>query len=86
MLPETFDPDTLRTAGVVALVVLVLVAFFVMRFIQKMVLRVIMLGVLVGLGVFVWFERDNLEECVPNCACDIAGFEVQVPDCPMPTG
>lgn len=84
MLPESLDPDALRTIAVVVLVALVVIAFLVMRFIQKMVLRVILLGALVGVGVGVWVQRDNLKECVPECACEFFGYEVspdQIPGC-----
>jgi hypothetical protein len=84
MLPKSLDPDTLRTAAVVVLVVLALLVLVVMRMIQKMVLRVIFIGLLVGLGVFVWFERDYLHRCVPKCSCSVIGRTVQVPHCPIP--
>jgi uncharacterized membrane protein YccC len=82
MLPKSLDPDTLRTAALVSLVVLAVVAVLVLRFVQKMVLRVVFLGLLVGIGVFVWWERDSLRQCVPTCACSVAGYTVQVPGCP----
>jgi len=82
MLPKSFDPDTLRNVGLVTLVVLVLGGFIVLRFVKKMVLRVVLIGVFLGLAVFVWWERDYLKDCVPKCSCSIAGFDVQVPDCP----
>lgn len=85
MLPETLDPDALRTIAIVVLVALLVIAFLVMRFIQKMVLRVILLGALVGLGVGVWVQRDNLKECVPECACEFFGYTVQVDGCPDPS-
>jgi hypothetical protein len=86
MLPKSLDPDALRTIAVVALVVLLVLAFLVMRMVQKMVLKVVFLGFLAGLGVFVWYERANLADCVPQCACSVAGFDVQVDDCPLPQG
>jgi len=55
----------------------------VLRFVQKMVLRVVLLGVLAGLAVFVWWERDDLRHCVPTCSCSFAGRTVQVPGCPV---
>jgi hypothetical protein len=63
-------------------VVLVVAAFLVLRFVKKMVLRVVLVGIVVGLAVFVWWERAYLKDCVPKCSCSVAGFEVQVPDCP----
>ena len=86
MLPKNLDPDALRNIGIGALVVIVLVAFIVLRFVQKMVFRVVLLGFLAGIGVFVWWERDNLQHCVPKCSCSLAGYTVQVPNCPTPTG
>jgi hypothetical protein len=86
MLPKALGPDDLRTLAVVALVALLVVAFLVLRFIQKMVLRVVLLGALVGMGVFVYYQRDELKECVPNCACELFGYTVQVDGCPLPEG
>ena len=82
MLPKSLDPDTLRNILVGTLVVLVFVAFIVLRFVQKMVFRVVLLGLVAGLGVFVWWERDNLRHCVPTCSCSVAGYKVQVSGCP----
>ncbi|HYD09522.1 MAG TPA: hypothetical protein VEA78_05415 [Acidimicrobiales bacterium] len=84
MLPESLDPDALKTIAIVVLVVLLVVAFLVMRFIQKMVLRVILLGAIVGVGVGVWVQRENLQDCVPECACEFFGMEVPleaIPGC-----
>ena len=82
MLPKSLGPDDLRTIAVGVLVALAVIAFVVMRFIQKMVLRVILLGGLVGLGVFVYYQRDELKECVPECSCEFFGYTVQVEGCP----
>jgi hypothetical protein len=81
VLPETFDPDTLRTVALVGIGALALLAFLVVRLVQKMVLRVILLGVVVGLGAYLWGQRAELEDCVPDCSCTFAGFEVDVPGC-----
>jgi hypothetical protein len=86
MLPKSLGPDDLRTIAIVVLVALLVVAFLVMRFIQKMVLRVILIGALVGVGVFVYYQRDELKDCVPNCACEFFGYTVQVDGCPLPEG
>ncbi|MBW8827310.1 MAG: hypothetical protein JF603_13315 [Acidobacteria bacterium] len=79
MLPKSLDPEALRNIAIGGLVVLALVAFMVMRFIQKMVLRVILLGALVGFGVYVWGQRQELKDCVPTCSCQFFGFDVHMP-------
>jgi hypothetical protein len=86
MLPKSLDPDTLRTVALVALAVLAVLALLIIRVVQKMVLKVVFLGMLAGLGVFVWYERANLSDCAKTCACSVAGFDVQVPRCPTPSG
>jgi hypothetical protein len=86
VLPESLDPDVLRTAIVVGLVVLLVLAFLVLRLVQKMVLRVVVLGALAGLAAFGWYERAELRDCVPNCTCRVLGYDVQTPGCPTPTG
>lgn len=84
MLPESIGPDALRTIAVVGLAVLLMLAFLVMSRVRRMVLRVVFLGLLFGLGVYLWAERANLRDCVPTCACSVAGFDVQVDGCPSP--
>lgn len=89
MLPKSLDPDTLRTGALVVVGVIVVVAFLVMRMVQKMVLKVIFLGLLAGIGVFVWYERAELADCRPGATCRVAGFDVQVPGpppAPAPAG
>ena len=84
MLPKSLDPDALRTVALVTLGVLAVLGFVVLRFVQKMVLRVVLLGALAGLGLFAWYERTELKDCVPDCACSFFGYDVQVPGCPAP--
>jgi hypothetical protein len=86
MLPKSLGPDDLRTVAIVVMVALPIIGFLVMRFIQKMVLRVILLGALLGMGVFVYYQRDELQDCVPKCACEFFGYSVQVDGCPLPEG
>jgi hypothetical protein len=87
------EPDQLKSAAIVAIVVLVVLAFLVMRFIQKLVLKLIMVVALVGAGLFVYTQRDSLDDCQKHvrevtvmttedrCTCDFFGYEVKVPGC-----
>lgn len=82
MLPKSIHPDTLRNIGAFALVIIVLLAGIVLWTVQKMVMRVIVLGVLIGVGVFVWYERDSLRDCgPPSCSCKILSWDVSTPGC-----
>jgi hypothetical protein len=94
-LPDSIEPDQLKVVAIVVLAVLALVTLLILRFIQKMVLRVILAGVLVAAGVFVYAQRDDLDQCQKDirakiaasgadvrCTCTFAGFDVTVPHCP----
>jgi predicted LPLAT superfamily acyltransferase len=86
-------PDQLKTAAIVAMVVLALVMFIVMRVIQKMVLRVILAGILIAAGFAVYAQRDDLDRCQQQvrqvaikttqerCTCTFLGMKVTVPGC-----
>lgn len=85
MLPKSLDPEVLRNVAVGALVVQAILAVLVLRFVRKMVVRVVFLGALAGLALFAWYQRAELKECVPDCACSFAGYDVQTPGCPSPS-
>jgi hypothetical protein len=85
------DVDLFRNGALVAIGVLVLLVLLVMRFVTKLLFKLLLIGVLVGAGVFVYSQRNDLDECqrrlrnITNaeerCACDFAGFEVTMPAC-----
>ena len=88
-LPDSIEPDQLKTAAIVAIGVFAVVSFLVMRFIQKLVLKLIVVAVLVGAGVFLYTQRTDLDDCQRQlrdslgreCVCGFAGFDVTVPGC-----
>jgi hypothetical protein len=83
MLPKSIHPDTLRNVGAFALVVIVLLSGIVLWTVQKMVMRVVVLGLLIGIGVFIWYERDALQDCgPPNCSCKILSWDVSTASIP----
>ncbi len=79
MLPQALDPETLRTAAIVALGAVVIGIFLTLRFIQKMVVRVVIVGILVALGAGIWVQREELASCRSTGGCTFFGQDVQVP-------
>lgn len=79
-LPESLDPETLRTVALVVLAVLVLAALWVLRTVQKAMTRLLLLGLCVVLGIGVWFQRDELDECRRTCECQLFFQDVRVPE------
>ena len=78
MLPDTLDPSDLRTVALVVIGVAVVLALLVARMVQKMVLKVVLIGILAGVGVYAWSQRAAMSDCIPQCACSFAGFEVDL--------
>ena len=88
-LPDSVEPDHLKIAAIVALVVLGIITLWILRFVRKMVVRVILAGVLLAAGVLVYVQRSDLDRCQEDlrtqitangadvrCTCTFAGFEV----------
>ena len=88
-LLAAIEPDQVKNGAIAAIVVLAVLAFVVMRFIQKLVLKLIVIAALGGAGVFLYAQRESLDECQQKvrdsfgreCTCDFAGFEITVPGC-----
>ena len=80
------------------LVILGVVFLVVARFITKIVTKLLMLAVIGALAFGVWTQREDLDECQRRvrsgelvtdgkpCTCEIASFEVTVPQCTPPPG
>jgi hypothetical protein len=85
------DVDLFRNGALVAIGVMALLVLLVMRFVTKLFFKLVLIGVLVAAGIFVYSQRNDLDECqrrlrnITNteerCACDFAGFEVTMPAC-----
>lgn len=66
---------------VMAVIVCLLLALLVVRLVVKAMTRVVLLGTLLLLVLFVYVERDNIQECTQTCECAIAGQGVELPGC-----
>ena len=91
------EPDQLKMGAIIAIVVFGVLALLVARFIQKLVLKLVIVLALVGAGIFVYLQRDDLDECQrqlraaptiedlrtpeERCTCEFVGYEVKVPGC-----
>lgn len=81
MLPETLDPETLRTGIMVLIAVLLIAAIAGWYLVTKMVSRVIFFGLLLGIGSVLWGQRGELKTCQQTCSCKVLNWQVQVPGC-----
>jgi hypothetical protein len=58
-----------------------LAALLVIRLVVKTMTRMILLSTLLLMVLFVYVERDNIQECTQTCECAIAGVDVELPGC-----
>ena len=80
MLPDWLDPQTLQWVLLVAIAVLLYLMYLVARTIRRALTRFLMFVVLAGLGLSLWVQRDDLQDCVDTCACSLYGQDVEIPD------
>ncbi len=78
-LPGWLDPELLQWILVVALVAVVYLLFLVLRFVHRLLAKIVLLVALVGLGVSLWIQRADLQDCARTCECSLYGQEVVIP-------
>ena len=78
-LPDWLDPELLQWFIVVILAVVAYLLYIVLRFVRRLVAKVVLFVVLVGLGVSLWVQRAELEDCALSCECSLYGQEVVIP-------
>ncbi len=80
MLPDWIDPEMLQWIILAAIALLFYSMFLVARFIQKAIMKFVLFVILAGIGLSLWIQREELENCVDTCECSLYGAEVQIPD------
>ena len=76
--PSWFNVDNVKNIAIGALAGLAGVTFLIVRFVQKMALKIGMAVVCVGLGVAVYTQRANLNDCAQKCKCTVFGQDVKL--------
>lgn len=78
-LPDWLDPVLLQWIILVVLAVLLYLMYVVVRFVQRIVVKVTLLLLLAGVGLSLWVQRTDLEDCARTCECSLYGQDVEVP-------
>ena len=78
-LPSWLDPLLLQWIIVVALVVVGYLLYLVARFVRRLIAKVLLLVILASLGVSLWIQRADLQDCARTCECRLYGQEVVIP-------
>ncbi len=78
-LPDWLDPELLTWLILVVIAVLLYLMYVVVRFVQKVVLKVVLFALLAGIGLSLWVQRSDLEDCARSCECSLYGQTVEIP-------
>ncbi len=78
-LPSWLDLELLRWIIVVILAVVAYLLYIVTRFVRRLLVKFVLLAALVGLGVSLWVQRADLEDCALVCECSLYGRKVVIP-------
>jgi ABC-type nickel/cobalt efflux system permease component RcnA len=80
LLPEELEKYQVETAIIVLLVVCGVGMVVVLRTVAKTTTRLALLGLLFLVGVGLWWQREELEDCQGQCTCHVFGQDVRMPD------
>ena len=80
ILPDNLEKYQVETAIIVLLVVCGVAMVVVLRTVAKASTRVALLGLLFLIGVGLWWQREELEDCQGQCTCRVFAQDVRMPD------
>lgn len=80
MLPDWLDAERLQWIILAVLGGLIYSMYWVTKMIRKVVTKVVMLIVIAALGLSLWFQRADLDECAQTCECSLYGQDVAIPE------
>ncbi|MBT5138197.1 MAG: hypothetical protein HOM37_03975 [Acidimicrobiaceae bacterium] len=80
MLPDWLDPQTLQWAILGVIAVLLYLMYVVARTVRRALTRFLLFILLAGLGLSLWVQRDDLQNCVDTCSCSLYGQDVEIPE------
>ena len=66
---------------VLVVIFCLILAVLVVRLVVRTMTRAVLLSTLLLMVLFVYVERDNIQECTQTCECAIAGLDVELPSC-----
>ena len=95
-LPDSIGPDDLKVAALAVMAALAILTFVISAIVTKIAIRVVVIGVFAASVLFLYSQRDDLDQCQKDvratmtstsvdvrCTCTFAGFDVTVPRCPL---
>ena len=78
-LPDWLDPELLTWVILVVIAVVLYLMYVVARFVHRVALKLVLFALLAGIGLSLWMQRTELEDCARTCECSLYGRTVEVP-------
>lgn len=76
----TLDPNMVNTVSIIVIGVLVLVAVLAVVIISKIFTKLLTVVIVLGLAAVVYWQRDEVSNCVQTGQCTFFGQEVEIPE------
>ena len=80
MLPEWLDAERLQWIILGVLGLLLYGMYLVTRLVRQVITKFLLFVLLAGIGLSLWIQRADLEECAQTCECSLYGEEVAIPE------
>jgi len=73
---EAFSTDQAKTVGIFVIAVIVVAGVLLTFVFQKLTARLILGVIIVGLGIFVWTQRDSIDSDAKKCDATFVGIHL----------
>lgn len=77
---DNFDRDQIEFAIIVLMVVCGIGMVAVLRTVGKASTRLALLGLLFVIGIGLYLQREELDDCRGRCTCHVFGMDVDMPE------
>jgi hypothetical protein len=79
-LPDRLESYQVENTIIALLVACGIAMVLILRTIQKATTRLALLGILFLVGIGLWWQREELQDCKGQCTCHVFGQDVNMPD------
>ena len=77
-IQERLESDQVETVIIGLLVACGIGAVLVLRTVQRVAVRMLVLGLLFVVGVGLWIQREELEDCQGQCTCRLFAQDIDM--------
>ena len=75
-MSEAFSTDQAKTVGIFVIAVIAVAGVLLTFVFQKLTARLILGVIIVGLGIFVWTQRDSIDSDAKSCKAEFVGIHL----------